>query len=323
MNIRAQLKVLITIALVTLLTMIASSLYGLNRLGDLLNNVNTEAVFYQTSVNTSRQAQVEFQRQIQEWKDILIRGNDQELYDKYYGNFEAKEKAMDSNLLKLKEALAKHGDVVKPVDDLIEVHKALGEKYRAALTEGWKQDDQMAGKNVDLLVRGIDRATSKGMDVLATDLQKVAEESMSKIKKQAEASTRLILSIVIGVGVVSLLLFLVIARRIGQNILTLLGAEPKDLVGVFRALAGGDFTVNVPLRVGDRTSMTAQIALMQRKMRNMVMAVKNGTGELQALATVMNATDTPMSPKKFAEATQKAVTGLNEAVARFQVEKDA
>lgn len=321
MTIKRQLQILIAIALITLLAMIGSSVYGLNQLSQLLNNVNTEAAFYQKNVNLSRQAQIEFQRQVQEWKNILIRGNDPELYKKYYDAFLEKETTMDNNLNTLKRNLATHGDNEEPVNALIDAHRALGEKYRAALTDQWVADDETSGKRVDLAVRGIDRETSKKMDTLAEELQKTSEKTLTRIKEEADQSILFILSLVVGIAMASLAILIVVSGKISKNIITLLGSEPMALVSVFKALANGDLTVKVPLKEGDRTSMAAQLAMTQRKMLNMIRAVKNGAQELQQLSD-LETTEENTHPRRFAESAQKAVTGLNEAISRFQVEKD-
>lgn len=324
MNIRLQLRALIFIALLALLTMIGVSVYGLRTVGAHLANVNNEALFYQSSVDNGRQAQVEFQRQVQEWKNILIRGNDPEQYAKYYAQFSEQGRKMEKKLEALKAGLGKHGDSVKAVEQLILDHKELESKYNRALQDAWVGDDAESGKKVDLLLRGIDRDTSKGMDTLASTLQKTADASMASIKTEADAQIVVISKAIIAVSGLSLILLVVVSIKIYRNIIAMMGSEPVYLVTIFKMLAKGDFTGNITVREGDKTSMTAQIALMQRKMRNMVLAIKNGTGELETLTKAMADSETPMSPKKFAELTGKAVEGLNEAVDRFSVgRKDA
>lgn len=50
------------------------------------------------TVYTARQAHISFQRQVQEWKNILIRGNDPELKAKYLKQFGEQEAKMDERL---------------------------------------------------------------------------------------------------------------------------------------------------------------------------------------------------------------------------------
>ena len=44
------------------------------------------------------QAQIHFKRQVQEWKNILLRGHEAGLYDKYYSQFEKEEKLVKDNI---------------------------------------------------------------------------------------------------------------------------------------------------------------------------------------------------------------------------------
>ena len=48
-----------------------------------------------TTIDQARAAQVNFQRQVQEWKDILLRGSDPMMKLKYWEGFQQRERLMN------------------------------------------------------------------------------------------------------------------------------------------------------------------------------------------------------------------------------------
>jgi len=73
--------------------------------------------FLAQSVDLARSAQVEFKKQVQEWKDLLLRGgNDQATYDKYLQNFFSEEAATQQNLQGLRQLLGAQGSAHVPHD---------------------------------------------------------------------------------------------------------------------------------------------------------------------------------------------------------------
>ncbi|PYM89138.1 MAG: hypothetical protein DME08_26160 [Candidatus Rokuibacteriota bacterium] len=131
------------------------------------------AAFVLASSDLGRQAQVHFKIQVQEWKNVLLRGADPQLLEKYRGGFEKEEAAVQKHLTVLRERLTAEALDVARVDGLLAVHRSLGERYRAALA-GF-EGDAAGARKVDHAVRGIDRAPTEAMDALVADLKKLAE----------------------------------------------------------------------------------------------------------------------------------------------------
>src|SRR5471030_1864701 len=59
------------------------------------------------AVDTARGAQVEFKIQVQEWKDLLLRGNDPAAFDKYSQAFLKSGQTTEADLQKLSTILAR------------------------------------------------------------------------------------------------------------------------------------------------------------------------------------------------------------------------
>lgn len=162
-------------------------------------------------VNLARSAQVNFKKEVQEWKDILLRGNDPESFAKYRKAFDAEEAATQSNLHDLSVVLEKLGLPVDKVAGAIQEHQALGVKYRAALGQ-FDQSKESSGKVVDKLVKGIDRPATSAIDVIVGDIQAASEDRAHvNIAQMTLIVRRTRLAILIGgtgAGVIILIAFM-------------------------------------------------------------------------------------------------------------------
>ncbi|MFT3782571.1 MAG: methyl-accepting chemotaxis protein [Nibricoccus sp.] len=160
--------------------------------------------FLAESINLARSAQVNFKKQVQEWKDILLRGgNDRATYDKYYGNFCDQEAAMRKDLQALRGLLAQQGIDVAPVDVCLKSHAELGEKYRAAL-QSFTPGQPGSAATVDALVKGIDRATTDAIDKIVAMVQQFDANTTAELEQDfhrqtSKVETASLIGIIIGV----------------------------------------------------------------------------------------------------------------------------
>src|SRR5262249_2288107 len=142
------------------------------RLKSAISTANMEAL----QINSARSAQVHFKTQVQEWKDVLLRGKDQAMYDKHYEGFGLDEAAGKNELPNLLGLLRTGGDDTTKVVALMADHAQLGARYREAL-------QHFAGGNgvhvVDSLVRGMDRAPSAAFDSVVAEQLKDIDSSLS------------------------------------------------------------------------------------------------------------------------------------------------
>ena len=129
-----------------------------------------------------------FKNQVQEWKDILLRGNDPADYDKYYSAFQKDEEIVQSGLAKLKTMVSDVGLDAQLVSDIERSHSELNAKYKDAL-KSFDKSKQEAGKTVDKLVRGLDRPVSEKMDSLAAIITRDANKLGELERKMAVQST--------------------------------------------------------------------------------------------------------------------------------------
>ncbi len=150
------------------------------------------------------EANLQFKVQVQEWKNVLLRGREPAELDKYWQQFQAREQQVQHLLGQLID----EGDAELrgPLIQLRESHQRLGEAYergrQAFLAAG---GDPRAG---DLAVKGVDRAASEQMSALVEQLRKEARQQAQGISARAERTVwwgaLVMLASALSVGVLSL-----------------------------------------------------------------------------------------------------------------------
>ena len=114
-------------------------------------------------VDTTRNTQVHFKKEVQEWKDILIRGNDEEAFDKYQNNFVKEEKAVQDGLKTVAGFMSTLAMDTSKVEQVMKVHAELGVRYRDAL-KSYDKSNPQSYRIVDKLVKGMDRPPTDAID---------------------------------------------------------------------------------------------------------------------------------------------------------------
>jgi methyl-accepting chemotaxis protein len=138
------------------------------------------------AVDDARSAQVHFKRQVQEWKDILLRGQDPEQFAHYQHNMATEEARVIEELSQLRETMQKLGGVQAPIEALQRTHAELGQRYREALRH-YDPTQANAAQVVDKLVKGIDRPATDGFDTLVEQIESAANASMAELERKSAA----------------------------------------------------------------------------------------------------------------------------------------
>ena len=116
-------------------------------------------------------AHVIFKTQVQEWKNVLIRGNDAKQFDKYSTRFQQSSDKVQELLASAIQKSKSLGHNSQALESVKSDHNQLKTAYLTAL-KAFDSSDQLSGKIVDKSVSGVDRAASKGMTELATNAEK-------------------------------------------------------------------------------------------------------------------------------------------------------
>lgn len=138
------------------------------------------------AVDLARRAQVNFKIQVQEWKNILLRGHREEEYNDHFAGFETRETAARKDLVELRRLAEVIGLSTSEITAAVDTHAELGLKYRQAL-KSFRHDDPNSTAIVDKLVDGIDRAPTKAIDAIVSAINKFADESTAAEETRALA----------------------------------------------------------------------------------------------------------------------------------------
>lgn len=305
-----------------LLTMVYSgmNLYTLNTTNHYVKEAIEKGKTYQKINDDTRLAQVEFQRQVQEWKNILIRGNDQELYTKYLKQFRDKESSVNEKLDNLSKQLKdmNHLKESSEIVDLMKQHLDLGVQYNAALSE-YNKEDLISYLKVDLKVRGIDRPTSQGMDNISKDILTLTEASFLKIDKEVQQNYQEKVMSLLFIALIGILMLVFVGASITKKIFKYLGNEPEELNEYFAKLANGNLKINLDVKGKDKSSISYNAKLMQFKLKNLITAVRNSSGEVEEAIQKISTTKTEEERDQVILEAKELTKILRNLTDRFEV----
>jgi methyl-accepting chemotaxis protein len=224
-----------------------SSWNSLHVLGDAvqLGNSNTFAVL---------KMEADFKKQVQEWKDVLLRGSDPVKLSKYWGNFEKKELEIQTEGAALQKTV-EDAEARRLVSDFLEAHRQMGASYRKGL-QAFK-DAGFYSKAGDQAVAGIDRAPT---ELLVSASKTIKDHSEAMAQKATHGGYR---DILIGTAFMAAAL-LVAALGFVVLIVKMILRPAGELVEGLRHLEQGDFST--PIRWSGNDEL-GKIAASTEKVR--------------------------------------------------------
>lgn len=121
------------------------------------------------------EAQVAFKVQVQEWKNILLRGDDEKLLTKHHAAFTKQDVDTKTLLASVAQQAKSLGfeDDARRAAALLADHEALTQSYETTLKDMQGPAstlDAMTAHAIDVKLRGADRALEAGIGTLAADI---------------------------------------------------------------------------------------------------------------------------------------------------------
>jgi len=231
-------------------------------------------------------ANVQFKTQVQEWKNVLLRGKDPKAADKYWAQFEEQERAVAATLQALSELPGVPASVSQNAQRLRDEHATLGKAYRQG-REAFLASGAEAASG-DRAVAGVDRATSEQMNALVTELRGLADEQSRLINEQGHQA------IVWGIGIMLLSGLLITALSlwlVNRNLVT----PVRDLIDYVARLSQGHLAERVVTQRRDELGNLAVAANTLRdfladtftRLQRSTADLDQASGELNTIAAVM------------------------------------
>jgi methyl-accepting chemotaxis protein len=192
-------------------------------------------------MDAARVVQVNFKKEVQEWKDVLLRGHTPKDLTKYTRQFHEKEAAVRSGAAAL-AATVQDGEARGLLDQFVAADDVMSAKYHRAY------DVFVAGgadfKAADTLVRGQDRKPTDLFDKVVARLQARVESTIAA--QQASVRTNQNLALGVSGGLLLLLgvLGLLTVRSIVQRLAALRAVSARlaaaDVEGLSIDISGKD-----------------------------------------------------------------------------------
>ncbi len=273
-----QGKVLATVlaGLSILLAVAIYAVVSLHALADGYRALNSEILTVKGEVDALN---IDFKRQVQEWKNVLLRGHDPANLSKYWGRFED----LHEDIQTRSKALAKHVDdseVVSKLTGFQREHATLLEAYRRG-----KQAFESSGfdpKVGDKAVQGIDRPPSQAMSALS---EVIATKELAESEALSGASRSTMAMAVVELVLVALLMSVALVWSLRKQFI----APLADIAQHIRAIAGGDFSGELPSHRNDELgALSRDLDKMKEDLGGMILGMRTTVEALQGATHELN-----------------------------------
>lgn len=254
---------------------------------------------------------IDFKRQVQAWKNLLLRGSNQADLSKYWREFSDLQQSIQERVEALLR-VAPDGQVKTDLREFQRTHAGLQVAYqrgRDAYAEAGF--DYAVG---DRAVKGIDRAPSQAMSRLA---QRINAESSAQARELVQESGRAVWWALFEIGVATLLIYIGLIWALRRQFIV-----PLSLVTAhIRRIASGDFSHNAALErrdeIGDLSrdlqEMKEDLGGMIAGLRTTVAALAQATGDLNHAADGVS--DATGEAESFSGQIAAAITEMSHTVA--------
>ncbi len=136
----------------------------------------------------ARTVQVHFKTQVQEWKNVLLRGQDPAALEKYFTRFESREREVALFADELLNRLDEDASARSQVSSFLVAHKQMGKQYRTAL-ESFKNARADAVHVADGMVAGIDREPAQMLNRALAQIEEEANAALAAVDADNEFGT--------------------------------------------------------------------------------------------------------------------------------------
>ncbi|MFJ2483435.1 methyl-accepting chemotaxis protein [Pseudomonas sp. NPDC087598] len=282
-SLRAQILALLSGSLLAMLLIALACFHFLS------NGVQSYSQLITGPLHTSQlidEANLQFKVQVQEWKNVLLRGKQPADLAKYWGQFEDRQRDVQNILGELASQKGIEPSLKSRIERLREEHRQLGNAYQkgrdAYVAAG---SDPTAG---DTAVKGVDRAASDQMSELVSELRKQGTEQSAQISAEADRTVLLGILVMLASGLlIGLLSLWLVNRKLVEPI--------RNLIDYVSQLSRGKLAERV---VSDRQDELGNLAAAANTLRDFLADtftrlqrsasdLDSASGELNAIATTM------------------------------------
>lgn len=305
-------KLIGSFVIVALIALVSGfiSIGNFNKITELTkSNMETDQRIIK-AVDKSRFAQVHFKTQVQEWKNMLLRGENPESFNQYKNQYLNEEELIGSTLVELKVLVKELGASTENIDKTIASHKELGLKYNEAI-KGMDRISQGDVSKIDAAVKGIDRAPTEYFDAIVSEISQYANEKSIIITEQFTSTENLAKTLIL----ISVFLGLAFSICIGLVLTFYLLKRINYVLAISEKVSVGEFSVEFDKKLESNDEIGALIISFQKMIQN----IRDLTIEIDGL--INSATEGNLSAfgntEKFSGGYKELVKGVNKMMSTF------
>ncbi|MCP5500698.1 MAG: methyl-accepting chemotaxis protein [Leptospiraceae bacterium] len=198
--------------------------------------IHEKNIYYTHLIDRSRIIQVDFKIQVQEWKNILLRGSDVNKFHKYKTQFLQKSEKIQKDLQYIEKTVIPGSEIENRVNSLEKIMQNLEKIYLSNLEKYYNPKNLNSIKDVDKAVEGIDREPTEKIGKLVDTIAQTAKEETYKI---IEIYLLLVVSVSFIIFVMILFFLIALSRSIHRPI--------KKIGLQMEEIASGEVSLNVKI----------------------------------------------------------------------------
>lgn len=223
---------------------------------------------------------LQFKTQVQEWKNVLLRGHEPASLEKYWAKFEEQHALVQGGVQKLMLANS-DAALGGQIRAFANVHQRLLPKYQEGLAAYNAQgfDANVAGR----VVKGIDREPSEMLSALSAAIDRHAQQRTAKLNATSASLIAWVYGIVIGMSVVACGVLSTVMKAFVVQPISQLKRRADEM-------AGGNFSVKIAVNSHDELGeLAGSLNKMRAELCAMLGAVIHVSQDLSRSSTVLTA----------------------------------
>ena len=222
-------------------------------------------------------ALVAFKNQVQNGKDILLRGRNAAQLDKYWAGFQKYEQAVQATTGKLAADLPP-GEARTKMERFNDLHRTMGQSYRRAIVQF--KDSGFDVAVGDKAMDGLDRDAAITLREAGGRITEQTAAAVANARENQQRAIRWSIVAMLATMLATMLAGVLGAARFSRGITRKLGGEPDDARDAARRIAGGDLDVRLALRPGDTDSLMAAMQVMATSLARIVGQVRHSSDSI-------------------------------------------
>ncbi len=307
-SMQTRLMAVVGLGLGGLLVTAVIAISQLNQRLDRYNELITVNIAQERAINRMN---FEFKVQVQEWKNVLLRGYDDSRRVRYWNQFEEQHQLIQDAGGKLLEQMAP-GSTRQQVSAFLDSHQTLFRSYRSGF-EAFSASgyDPTVGDNA---VAGIDREPSRLLDEAAAEIS----ADVATLTRQVERGSAEV-SFWSQVAIAAVALFVVVL--LWWTLRAAFLRPLKLLMDHIQEMAQGDFTGTVRIQRADELGqLSDNLSRLQTEMGGVIGSVKESALKLNRASEHinLNADEITRLTGNTEQSTDQVATAVNEMSSTVQ-----